>query len=101
MTTELRPLYEKYVDYVRRLRDDFDRHVGADVPERYRPQLQSFDDFCETWRRWGQVELLQEMWERRLNLGYDAVAEVLSKKLRAALAAATNQSQTRSMGRAA
>jgi len=101
MTTDLGALYEKYVAYVTRLRDDFDRHVGAGVSERYRPQLLSFDDFCEVWRRWGRVESLQERWERRFALGYDRVAEALSKQLEAAFATADDGCEGPSFGRAA
>ena len=101
MATDLGTLYEKYVDYVTRLRDDFDRHVGARVPDKYRPQLLSFDDFCEAWRRWGRVESLQETWERRLNMGYDRVAEALSKELEAAFAVTGDGSGGTSLGRAA
>jgi hypothetical protein len=101
MSVDLRTLYEKYVDYVTRLRDDFDRHVGTRVPEKYRPQLLSFDDFCETWQRWGRIESLQETWERRLNMGYDRVAEALSKQLEAAFATAGDGCEGTSFARAA
>ena len=101
MTAELRTLYEKYVDYMTRLRDDFDRHVGNDVPERYRPRLLSLDDFCVTWRRWDQIPSLQETWARRLDLGYDRVAEELSRQLEAAFATAGDDAEVGSLGRAA
>ncbi len=101
MSTDLRTLYGKYVDYVTRLRDDFDRHVGARVPEKYRPQLLSFDEFCEAWQRWGRVESLQETWEHRLNMGYDRVAEALSKELEAAFAVASDGCEGGSLDRAA
>ncbi len=101
MSTDLRTLYGKYADYVMRLREDFDRHVGARVPEKYRPELLSFDHFCEVWRRWGRVESLQETWERRFALGYDRVAEALSKQLEAAFFPAGDRGEEVSSGRAA
>ncbi len=101
MSTDLRTLYGQYVDYVTRLREDFDRHVGADVPERYRAQLLSFDEFCATWQRWGRCESLQERWARRFDLGYDRVVEDLSKKLEAALAPGGEGGEAESVGRAA
>jgi hypothetical protein len=101
MATELGTLYEKYVDYVTRLRDDFDRHVGAGVPEKYRPQLLSFNDFWETWRGWGRVESLQEAWERRFALGYDRVADAIAKELEAAFTVPGDGGNRGSLGRAA
>lgn len=85
MATDLRTLYEKYVDYATSLRADFDRHVGKRVPEKYRPRLLGFDDFCEMWRYWGSVESLHQTWEHRFAVGYDCVARALSDQLQASL----------------
>ncbi|HEX2988912.1 MAG TPA: hypothetical protein VHS06_12190 [Chloroflexota bacterium] len=101
MAADLRTLYEAYVDYVARLRDDFDRHVGAGVPERYRPRLLNLEEFCDAWRRWGHVGSFQETWQRRFALGYDHVADALSKELGVALATAGHGCEGRLVDRAA
>jgi len=85
MTTDLHSLYDKYAEYVRRLQEDFSRHVGPNVAEPYRPRLMSFDEFCRAWEAWGNVEGRQETWRRRFEDGYDVAAEHLTRRLEAAL----------------
>jgi len=101
MTTDLRSLYEKYADYVRRLQEDFSRHVGPNVAEPYRPRLMTFDEFCRAWQAWGNVEGRQEMWRRRFEDGYEAVAEELLRRLRAGLRRQDHGASDTSVGRAA
>ena len=85
MTTLLRTVYEQYVDYVTQLRADFDRHIGPNVSEEFRAKLMTYEDFCLWWRRLADHEGLQETWQRRFELGYEAysrgVRECLERRL--------------------
>ena len=101
MNTDLQLLYKKYVDYVTRLQTDFVDHVGAGVSERYRPRMLCFEDFCQTWQRWGESETLQETWRQRFEAGYDKVAGMLLKHLEQALYQSNPRDNTGSIGKAA
>ena len=72
MTTLLGSVYEQYVDYVTQLRADFDRHVSPSVSEAFRANLLSYDEFCAWWGRLADREGLQDSWQRRFALGYEA-----------------------------
>jgi hypothetical protein len=69
-----------------RLRVDFDRQVGPNVPEDYRAKILLYDDFCTWWRRLAEREGLQESWRRRFELGYDAYSHAVMERLERVMA---------------
>jgi len=101
MLTDLQLLYEKYVDYVTRLREDFIQHLGLRLCDSYGPRLRNFDDFCLTWQHWGKTEGLQEEWRGRFEAGYDSVAKKLTERLREVFSPAESRVSPSSLGKAA
>jgi len=85
MTALLRTVYKQYVDYVTQLRADLDRHVSPSVSEAFQAKLLSYDEFCAWWDRLADREGLQDSWQRRFELGYEAychgVLECLERRL--------------------
>lgn len=101
MVADMQSLYGAYVEYFSSLRDDFDRHVDANVGEKYRPQRLNYDDFCNMWLRFGGDEALRQTWSDRLATGYRGMADAMGKQLLAAFISAGAQGGDRSLGRAA
>ena len=61
-----------------------DLSVGRNVPERFRCQLLSFEDFAVTWQRWGEQDIQAE-WRDRLEEGYARQADEFTERIKAAL----------------
>ena len=84
MSFDLRRIYDQYVAYYWEFREDFDQHGGRHVPERFRCQLLSFEDFAATWQRWGE-QGIQAEWRERLEQGYARHAELFTERLKSVL----------------
>lgn len=82
---QLRPVFERYVDYVQHLQRDFDVQSGTRVSGAYRVELLSFEEFSRLWDRWGESNGEQEIWQRRFDEGYDRFASRLTSRLTDAL----------------
>ena len=88
METDVIVVYEKYVAYVMRLREELDAADGMRVPEAYRVRLLSFEDFSAVWEQWGTRKGIQEFFLHRFDEGYDRVAASTRQRLSRALAPA-------------
>ena len=88
MSTMLRTVYEQYADYVTKLRADFDRHIGPGVSEKFRARLLPYDEFCVWWGRLADHGGLQDSWQRRFELGYEAYARAVQECLQRPLTGA-------------
>lgn len=84
MSFDSRRIYEQYVAYYREFREDFDQHVGRNVPERFRCQLLSSEDFAATWQRWGE-QGIQAEWRERLEQGYARQADEFAERIKTVL----------------
>jgi hypothetical protein len=85
MTHDLESLYQKYASFVACLHTELDRTAGRPVASAYRTPLLSYDDFCHMWREWSQTAGLQDLWQRRFEAGYAAVAAAFRARLEAAI----------------
>ena len=85
MSNDLESLYTKYRDFVTCLRADLDRVVGQRVAPRYCASLLEYDDFCQTWDRWGRTDGLQAVWRQRFEQGYHQTVASLRARLEAAI----------------
>lgn len=84
MNSELRIIYDQYVAYYREFREDFDQHVGRNIPERFRSPLLSFEEFAATWQRWGQ-QCVQDSWRERFEQGYARQADEFTERIKTVL----------------
>lgn len=84
MSSDLRVIYEQYVSYYRDFREDFDQHIGRNVPEKFRAPMLSFEDFVATWQRWSE-QGVQDRWRERLEHGYARHAGELGERIKSVL----------------
>jgi hypothetical protein len=85
MEAGLELIYRKYFTFISELRHDLERLLGPEIVAVYGAPLLSFEEFCPTWKRWGQTEGLQQSWQQRFELGYHHVARELASRVRQAL----------------